>query len=565
MARLNWNGWNVHIGSTVGYLSARAKDKTGAGPINTLGGTLVDDLDVPFVGLYAAATYGGFFIDGQLRWDYYQNQLNDPIVSGMFNQKLNARGLSFTANAGYNWALGNGWFIEPSAGIVVSRVEVDPLSIAGTLFLPAAVSPFVNFPGTLQVGDIDSTLGRLSVRTGTTIVTDRVIWQPFATASVYHEFADDVSSTFTGGIVPGLAFLNFTGNLNTTRVGTYGQFALGVAGQLVGTGWLGYVRGDYRTGDNIEGYSVNGGIRYQFAPDLAPLAPKGLIGKSPVLPIVTAYNWTGFHIGAHFGGVNGWSDQTFQPAGLEVEPRFAGALAGGQIGYDYQIGKWVLGIEGTGAWSNATGARGCPGLSAGVIPLPSANFLNCEAKLDWLVTGVAKIGYAYWDRAMVYVKGGVAAGEVTVQVTCNTGALATGLGLASCDVPNVAGQQLGIESAKSTKVGWTVGYGTEFALSKDWTVTGETTYFDLGRERFTTPTYCHRQQDHGLHGDRGRELSLRDALRRISGLHRDVVGRAAFGPPDFVCVHARCSAAQRHCARHLRAHDCAAAKQRCGN
>ena len=76
-----------------------------------------------------------------------------------------------------------------------------------------------------------------------------------------------MSSTFTGGIVPGLAFLNFTGNLNTTRVGTYGQFALGVAGQLVGTGWLGYVRGDYRTGDNIEGYSVNGGIRYQFAPD----------------------------------------------------------------------------------------------------------------------------------------------------------------------------------------------------------------------------------------------------------------------------------------------------------
>ena len=168
---------------------------------------------------------------------------------------------------------------------------------------------------------------------------------------------------------------------------------------------------------------MNGGLRYQFAPDPPALAPKGLIGKSPVLPVVTAYNWTGFYIGAHFGGVNGWSDQTFQPAGLQVEPRFAGALVGGQIGYDYQIGKWVLGIEGTGAWSNASGARGCPGLSAGVIPLPSANFLNCEAKLDWLVTGVAKIGYAYWDRAMVYVKGGVAAGEVGVQVTCNTGRL----------------------------------------------------------------------------------------------------------------------------------------------
>lgn len=484
MARLNWNGWNVHVGSTVGYLSARAKDTTAVGPLNPLGGSLVDDLEIPFVGIYAAATYGSFFIDGQLRWDYYQNSLNDPIVSGLFNQKLNARGLTFTGNIGYNWALGNGWFLEPSAGIVVSRVEVDPLSIAGTLFLPAAFSPFVNFPGSLQVGDIDSTLGRLSLRTGTTIVTDRVIWQPFATASVYHEFADDVTSTFTGLPPP----LDFTGSLTTSRIGTYGQFGLGVAGQLVNSGWLGYFRADYRTGDNIEGYSLNGGIRYQFTPEGLPLAPKGLITKAPVV-VATGYNWTGFHIGVHAGGVSGWSDQTFVPANLEVEPKFGGALAGGQIGYDYQIGKWVLGIEGTGAWSNASGARGCPGQSAGV---PVAFFLNCEAKLDWLVTGVAKIGYAYWDRAMIYVKGGVAAGEVTAQVTCNTGTLALlgGIALPSCNVPNAAGQLAGFEAAKSTKVGWTIGYGTEFTLTKDWTVIGETTYFDLGRERFTTPTYA---------------------------------------------------------------------------
>ena len=67
IARLNWDGWNIHVGSTVGYLGARAKDVSSVGPLNTLGGTFQDTLQVPFAGVYVAATKGGFFIDGQLR------------------------------------------------------------------------------------------------------------------------------------------------------------------------------------------------------------------------------------------------------------------------------------------------------------------------------------------------------------------------------------------------------------------------------------------------------------------------------------------------------------------
>jgi outer membrane autotransporter protein len=462
MATLNWNGWNLHIGSMVGYVGAKARDTSSVGALNPLGGTFENQLDVPFAGVYAAATYGGFFVDGQIRFDYYQNRLNDPIVNGLFNQNLDARGISGTLNVGYNHQLGNGWFIEPSAGVVVSRVEVDPLNVAGTLVLlnNTGFAP----PGTLQIDDIKSTLGRFSVRTGTTIVSNNILWQPFATASVYHEFEGDASASYRDGLGIGL-----TSALTTDRVGTYGQFGLGVAGQLVGTGWLGYLRADYRTGDQIDGYSLNGGIRYQFAPDAPVLAPKGLIGKSPALPIVTAYNWNGWYIGGHFAAVEGRTKWTFEPGPFETDPRFAGPAGGGQIGYDWQFGKWVVGLEGMGTWIDSNGSRGCP---AGL-----GFFYNCEASLKWMATGTARVGYALWDRSIVYVKGGVAAGELEIKTVCNTNSQA----LLVITLPGCPEQ-----TGKDTKVGYTVGFGSEFALTKDWTVKGETNYFDLGRTQITT-------------------------------------------------------------------------------
>jgi hypothetical protein len=49
-----------------------------------------------------------------------------------------------------------------------------------------------------------------------------------------------------------------------TRIGTFGQLGLGVSGQVVQTGLLGFVRGDWRFGQNLSGYAVVGGLRYQF-------------------------------------------------------------------------------------------------------------------------------------------------------------------------------------------------------------------------------------------------------------------------------------------------------------
>ena len=458
-ARLNWNGWNVHVGSSVGYLGAKARDKSSAGPLNPLGGTFEDQLQVPFAGVYVAATRGGFFVDGQIRADYYQNSLNDPLVGGLFNQRLDARGLSFTGNVGYNHQLGNNWFIEPSAGIVISRVRVDPLNVSGA----AVNGTGLTLPGTLRINDIKSNLGRLSLRAGTTIDSGNMIWQPFGIASVYHEFAGSVRSSFDDAAFP---VVGSNGSIVSTNIGTYGQFGLGIAGQVKGTGLLGYLRGDYRTGDSVHGYSINGGLRYQFTPEMiagvAPLYTKA--AKAPMM-MSTAYNWTGFFIGGSFGLLNGKTDWDFLGFGTTANPRFAGAIGGGQIGYDRQIGKWVVGVEGSLNATNAHGGRGCP----------NGVFFTCQTDINWFGTATAKLGYALTDRSLWYARAGAAFGDLKISTACNT-APTNPLNLAGCG-----------DSAKRSRVGWTIGIGSEFAIARNWTVRTETNYFDMGTDRYNLP------------------------------------------------------------------------------
>src|ERR1700730_11250037 len=91
-ARLNVNGWNLHAGSTIGYLGAKTHDATpGLDPP----ASFRDSLQIPFVGTYAAASYGGFLIDGQVRGDFFQNEVSDDN-HGLAGQRFDARGSSGT-------------------------------------------------------------------------------------------------------------------------------------------------------------------------------------------------------------------------------------------------------------------------------------------------------------------------------------------------------------------------------------------------------------------------------------------------------------------------------------
>ena len=162
--------------------------------------------------------------------------------------------------------------------------------------------------------------------------------------------------------------------------------------------------------------------------------------KAPPLPAL--YNWTGFYFGIVGGG--GWGRSHFDFPGISTG-RFdlSGGMVGGTIGANYQAGAFVLGVEADGAWSNIHGSIACPG---GVF--------SCETRNHWLATVRGRLGYA-WDRVMPYVTGGAAFGDIEATIP-------------------------GIGSAKSTKTGWTVGAGVEWAIAGPVTAKVEYLYVNLG-------------------------------------------------------------------------------------
>ena len=272
-------GGNWHFGITAGALYLNTEDKTprsettngGSGFSFTEAGDLKTKFEVPFVGVYTAYIMGNFFIDGALRWDFYQGSLSS-VNDGFSGVKDSARAVSLTSSAGYRLPLMSNWFLEPSVSVSLSRVKVAPVLI------PAASQGQLT-SSDLRVNDITSFLGRAGLSVGTNVTVGTFVLQPFATASVIQEFEDAVISRIIvtksvnhiidncncggpGSFVSGINGLQV--ETQTERVGTYGQFGFGLAAVAGNTGWLGYGRVDGRVGESITGFSYNVGLRYQW-------------------------------------------------------------------------------------------------------------------------------------------------------------------------------------------------------------------------------------------------------------------------------------------------------------
>jgi len=474
VARLNWGGWNVHVGTTAGYLGTKETDNNGFN--NTF--------QVPFFGNYVAATHGRFFADLMVREEFYNISANNP-ASNFFNQPIGAHGYSISASAGYNFDLGQGLFVEPSAGFVYSHTSVDNFVNPGA---------GLTFPGVISTNDIESEIGRLSVRAGKTIETPNVIWQPFFTASVFHEFAGNVVTNYSS--LPNTLFVGsntfqgpaqFSQQTSTSRVGTYGQYSLGVATQLVNSGWLGFVRVDYRNGENIEGWAGNAGLRYQFTPEaIASVMPTKAV-KAPRASIGPT-DWTGFYAGGFAGAGAGRTDVQFVGTPFPAagnKPWVLGGMGGIELGYNRQFSNnWVLGVEGDIGAGNVHGGRtagtadgvNAAGVSVGFAPA----LFTVEDKTNWMATVAGRVGYS-WGRTLFYGKGGVAIEDSSTTANCIYGAPGQ-----SSDSHRPCLNQAGIETGgfstpSYTRIGWTVGFGTEFDLGKNWSAKAEYDYLSFGR------------------------------------------------------------------------------------
>ena len=299
LGRLNFggSGWNGHFGVTGGFFQTDATSQQGSGLTRT---------QVPFGGFYGALVNGGFFIDAQAVWQGYNLSVSELSLAA--TGQTNGQGFGITSSTGYNFQLGGGWFIEPSASVIYSKVHLDPLQVtAQVLGLPTS-SRLVTLPSMITLGDIETLPARVGVRVGTSFNVGGVALSPFATASVWHEFAGNTTANAT--FLPNTGFAPGPGafDISSTRIGTFGQYSLGINAVVPGTGWLGYARVDYRNGQNIEALNVNGGVRYQFAPAPrvvaapAPLYTKAV--KAPVAP--PPPTWTGFYAGGFIGGA--WAD-----------------------------------------------------------------------------------------------------------------------------------------------------------------------------------------------------------------------------------------------------------------
>jgi outer membrane immunogenic protein len=196
--------------------------------------------------------------------------------------------------------------------------------------------------------------------------------------------------------------------------------------------------------------AVLAGVSAAQAADLPVRAP---VAAAPV------YSWTGLYIGANVGfGVAADRGRVIVPAvsglpSFDLAPR--GALGGGQIGYNWEIGGWVVGVEadiqGTGIDRSANCVFTCT---------PAAN-IGVSQELPWFGTVRGRLGSPL-GNLMIYNTGGLAYGSVKTHIN------ETALG------------GIGTANFEQTRTGWTLGSGVEANLGNNWIGRVEYLYIDFG-------------------------------------------------------------------------------------
>ena len=186
--------------------------------------------------------------------------------------------------------------------------------------------------------------------------------------------------------------------------------------------------------------------------------------KAPMLSPIS--NWTGFYVGGHVGAGWGTTESTLDSLAAPGVPAVAagipiaqnsrsGFLGGGQVGYNFQSGLAVFGVQADFAGLDVKGTTPC------------LTVLSCSAKSNWLGTVSGRVGGVVADKTLVYVKGGAA--WLNSNHTLNISALG-GAGTAAS------------VSTDSTAFGWLLGMGAEYAFTRNWSAFIEYDYMDFDKK-----------------------------------------------------------------------------------
>jgi outer membrane immunogenic protein len=202
-----------------------------------------------------------------------------------------------------------------------------------------------------------------------------------------------------------------------------------------------------------------------------------------------AYDWTGFYVGLNTGlGINN-SDYSVRPTGdfLIAPPDPYNSLrtnsgklsdvaftVGGQLGYNYQVGYLVFGLEVDLNYDGADESSYVNRPLPLTFPDVGNSIQTVKQQIDYFGTVRARFGFTPTDRLLIYGTGGLAYGEVssTSNATSSNSTVFPG---------NIDGSG----SFSTAQTGWTLGAGCEYALTHNWSVKLEYLYIDLGSRSYT--------------------------------------------------------------------------------
>lgn len=193
-----------------------------------------------------------------------------------------------------------------------------------------------------------------------------------------------------------------------------------------------------------------------FAADLGQPYVKAPPAPPPALP-----SWTGFYIGVNGGW--GWNKDTgdlfcagvfcAEATGNILKPE--GGLAGGQIGYNWQSGIVVYGIEADIQWADIHDSKTVAAVSVG--------HFDASQKLDWFGTVRGRIGITPWSQnALLYLTGGLIYGGEKTEASLEFG------------------RESIVVSDSTTRTGGTVGVGLEYLFTQNFSAKIEGLWYDMG-------------------------------------------------------------------------------------